>query len=105
MQLVNNCLHTRTAGTDTGADRIDVFKLGIDSHLGSRACLSGNALDLNRAVLDLRYLQFEQALDQTRVGSGKEHLRSLVGLFDIHDVDLESVVDLIAFARHLLVRG
>ena len=105
VQLVNDGLHTRAARTDTGADRIDVLEFRINRHLGSGAGFSGDTLDLNGSVLNLRYLQFKQALDQSRMGAGKEYLRALVGLFDIHDVDLESVVNFVVFSRHLFVRG
>src|SRR5699024_2599426 len=64
---------------------------------------SGDASDLDRAVFDLRHLQLEQPLDKTRMRAGKEHLRSLGGFLYIHDVNLEPVVDLVSFARHLFV--
>ena len=37
--------------------------------------------------------------------SGKENLRSFVAFSYIHDVNFESVIDIVMFARHLFVRG
>ena len=46
--------------------------------------------DLHGAVVDLRHLQLEQALDQAGVGAGDEDLGPAAGAADLHHIDLQA---------------
>ena len=69
-------LETRTAGTNASTDRINVLVVRNNGDLGAVACLTSDGLNLDDAGMDLRYLELEQSLNQTRVGAGNDDLHA-----------------------------
>ena len=82
-------LETRAAGTDAGADRINVLVVRGNGDLGAVACLTCDGLDLDHAGMDLRYLELEQALDQTRMGAGNDDLHAARAAANLDEVNLD----------------
>ena len=104
-ELGDDLADARTAGTDAGADGVDVGLVGGHGHLGAVAWLTRARLDLDDAVGDLGHLELEQLQDQAGVRAGHDDLRTLGGLADLDDVGLEPGVVLGALVRDLLGLG
>ncbi|GBE25900.1 hypothetical protein BMS3Bbin02_02191 [bacterium BMS3Bbin02] len=59
-QLIHDLTDSRTAGTDTRADRVDVWIIRCNGDLGSVSGLAGNHLDFNITVDKFRHLELKQ---------------------------------------------
>ncbi len=67
--------------------------------------LAGDGLELHDPVEQLRHLELEEPLHQTRVGAADDDLGALRGLADLDDVRLEAAAVLVALVLHLLGLG
>src|SRR5690606_12903341 len=105
VQLVHNVLDTHAAHPDARADWIDLLLARRDGHLGAQSRLSGNGHDFDRAAVDLRDLQLEEAADQVGMGPRDDELRTTRVLVDLQQVDLQALTDAVALIRHLLAGG
>ena len=65
--------------------------------------LPASGLDLHRAVIDLRHFQFEQALDQARMGPADHDLRAAGGVLHLDYIDLDPVTFHQLFAADTLI--
>ena len=101
-QLVDDHADPGPAGPDTRADRVDVAVVGPHRDLGAGTGLTGARLDLDDTIGDLRHLELEQALDESRVGTADHDLGALGRLADLDDVGLDPGVGFGAFVGHLL---
>ena len=61
---------------------------GTDGNLAAETGFTGDGLDLNHAVIDLRNLDLKQPFEHVLVASGDENLRSLGRASDADQVDL-----------------
>src|SRR5699024_3314353 len=104
-KLLHDLFHTRAAGADAGADRVDVGVLAPHGQLGAGAGLAGDGLDLDGAVVDFGHFQLKHALDQARVGAANRHARAAVGGQHVDDVDLHGLALAESLAGDLLVAG
>ena len=75
--------------TDAGTDRIDFRIVGHNRHLGTVTRITGNGLDLNNALRNLRDFLLKQTLHQHRIPAAHNNLRTLGILvhFRNHDTD------------------
>ena len=64
--------------------------------------LTSNGLELNYTIKDLRNLELEESLNETRVSAGDNNLWTLSGLTNLDDVSLESASMVIALVLYLL---
>src|SRR6185312_13901522 len=104
-QLRHDHAHTRPAGADAGADRIDALHARLDRDLGAIAGLAGDGADVHEAVGDLGHLELEQLPDEL-VGAAREHdLRPLALGPHLDDDGLDPAALLVALAGHLLGAG
>lgn len=79
--------------------------MGHNGNLGAVACLAGNRLDFHNAVMNFRYFQLKQTLDQTRMGAGQQNLRAVHALANLYDIDLDALTLGQNLARYLLALG
>src|SRR5579859_5752451 len=92
----------RAARADTGADRVDALGVRLDRDLGAVAGLTGDRLDLDETVGDLRHLELEQRPDQLRVAAREDDLRALRPRANLGDHGLDAASLLVALAVDLL---
>ena len=112
-ELGDHGADTGALGADACAHRVEVGLTGVDGDLGAGACLAGDGLDLDDAVVDFRDLDLEQATDEVGVGAahddgGTGALVAAVGadgvgLADVDDEGLDALVVLVVLALGLLV--
>ena len=69
-ELGDDGLDARAALADGRPDRVEPLLAAGDGHLGAAARLAGDGLDLDRAGVDLRDLELEQAAQEALVASG-----------------------------------
>ena len=94
--------HARTARADARADRVDVVVVRRDRELGAVTGLTGDGLELDDPVDDLRHLELEQPLHETGVRARHDDLRTLGGLAHLDDVGLEPAAVVVVLVLHLL---
>src|SRR6185312_9984421 len=85
--------------------RVEALLAAADGHLGAAARLTGDGLDLDRAGVDLRYLELEEAAQEALVPPAHEDLGPLRGAPDLQDVRLDVLADAVVLDRRLLGRG
>src|ERR1035437_5524761 len=105
VEFPHDVLDPLAAQSDAGTYRINLFVPGPDCQLGAKARFAGNALDLNRAVLDLGHFQLEELDDKPRIGAGQNDLGPVRSLLDCADVAAEALADLVFFGRDALTVG
>ena len=105
VQFADDVLHPLAAQADARADRIHLVVAGPDRQLGAEARFARDALDLDRAIVDLGNFQLEQLDDKARVGAGQNDFRSVRALLDGLDVAADAFADLVFFGRHALRLG
>ena len=98
-QLGHDGLDARAALADGGTDRIEAVLARRDGHLGAAAGLAGDRLDLDRAAVDLRDLELEQALEEALVRPADEDLRSLGRASDLEHERLDVLADAVVLER------
>ena len=111
-QLGHHAIHALAARADAGAYRVDHRVGGVHRHLRAAARLAGDGLDLHNAALNLRHLQLEQALHQSRMDARYAHLRAVLCARarqtairdDLQHVNLEALARRVHVAGHLLAR-
>ena len=105
VQLLHDLLHADAAGTDAGADGIDIGVLAPDGQLGAGTGLAGDGLDLNGAVIDLGNLQLKHTLDKAGMGAADGDAGAAVRCQNIHDIDLHGLTLGEGLAGDLLIAG
>src|SRR5574341_369651 len=103
VELLDNALNTHTAHADARANRVRTLLNGRHCHLRSCARLAGDALNLNRAIVDLGHFIFEQPAQHAAVCAADNNLRAPAGTLDFHHVRAHFVVRPVFLTRHLLV--
>ena len=103
-ELGDDGLDPRAALADGRADRVEAFLAAADGDLGAAARLAGDGLDLDRAGVDLRHLELEQAAQEALVAPADEDLGPLRGAPDLEHVRLDVLADAIVLDRRLLGR-
>ena len=76
-----------------------------DGDLRAAAGLAGDGLDLDRAAVDLRDLELEQAAQEALVRAAHEDLRARGGAADLEHERLDVLADAVVLERALLGRG
>ena len=105
VQLLDDLLHAGAAGTDAGANGVNVGVLAPDSQLGAGTGLTGDGLDLDGAVVNFGHFQLKHALDQAGMGAADGHAGAAVGRQHVNDIDLHGVALVEALTGDLLVAG
>ena len=98
-QLGDDGLDARAALADGRPDRVEAVLARRDGDLGAAAGLAGDRLDLDRAVVDLRDLELEQALEEALVGAADEDLRALGRATDLEHERLDVLADAVVLER------
>jgi hypothetical protein len=104
IQFVDNILDSSASHSNTGSNGIDAFLSRSYSNLRSQPRLSGNRLQFDEAGGHLRYLQLEQAFNQSYVRPRNDELRSCRSLQHFNQVDLQALTGPIVLRGHLFVR-
>src|SRR5690606_33220877 len=86
----------------TRANRVRARLQCGDGYLRARARLASNALNLDRAVVNLRHLVFQQPPQHVAVRAAEHDLRAAVGPADLHHIGADLVVHAVALAGLLL---
>ena len=95
--------HSYSLGAYTCAQRINVGICRIHGYLAAGASLAGNGFYLHDALLYLRHLYLKQSLYQHGMGTRHRYLRPLERAAHIHHIHLYALIELIFFARYLLL--
>ena len=103
MKLVNNCPYTCTVHTNACSHSIYIRIVAPYSDLGTGACLTGNALDLNGTVSYLCNLGLEKSLYKTGMCSGNQDTRSLRCILNFKNVNFYSLSWLEGLTLYLFV--
>ncbi len=82
-ELGNDSLHPGSLQPHASTHRIDRLVPRVHGDLGPTADLSGDLLDLDDPLLDLRHLELEERGHEERVPSRKDEARTLRGLLDL----------------------
>ncbi len=86
------------------ADGVDTLVVTHNRHFGAIAGDAGNLFDLDDAVVDLRYFNFEQALHEDRRGAAHDHLRIGAGVAaDFLHNRAQHITLAVVVARNLLI--
>ena len=86
-------------------DRVQARLTRSHRDLGAAAGLARDGLDLDRAGVDLRNLEFEEAAQEALVGPADVDLRSLGAAADLQHEGLHVLADAVVLERRLLGRG
>ena len=98
-------VHAAAVDTDAGSDRVNAGVVSKHSHLGAKAGVAGDALDLEETLFDFGNFKLEQLLQEVRARAGKNDLLATLAVFDTQHVSLHTVPRMNIFARdHLITR-
>jgi hypothetical protein len=104
-ELGHDRLDPSAALSDGGPDRIEALLARRDGDLRPAAGLTGDGLDLDRAVVDLRDLELEEPAQEALVGAAHEDLRTAHGAPDLEHEGLDVLPDPVVLELALLGRG
>ena len=105
VELVGHGLHSRTAHTDTGTDRVDPLIVGLHCNLGSRARITGSAANLNDFLGDLGHFNLEQLNQHLGACAAEDQLRAASFLADFGEYRAHPVINPEGFASDQLLTG
>ena len=104
-QLGHHGLHATAALADRRADRVQALLAAGHGDLAAAAGLTGDGPDLDRAAVDLRHLELEQAAQEALVGAADVDLGALGGAAHLQHVGLHVLADAVVLHGRLLGRG
>ena len=104
-QLGDDRLDAAAALADGGADRVEPLLAAGDGDLAAAAGLAGDGLDLDRAGVDLRHLELEQAAQEVLVGAADVDERARGRAADLEHVRLDVLADAVVLGGRLVGRG
>ncbi len=104
-ELIDYLANTRTAGSNTGTDRIHVVIVGRHSDLRAVTCLSSDGLDLDVSVDQLGDLEFEECPDEFRVTTRHNDLWALAFSSYLENPRLDTVASFEPLVGDLLGSG
>src|SRR5205823_12241323 len=104
-QLGHDRLNARAALTHRGAHRVQPVLAAGDRHLRAATGLPRDRLDLDRAGMNLRYLELKEAAQEALVRAADVDLRPAGGPADLEHVGLDVLADAVVLGRALLRGG
>ena len=109
-QLTHDAMNTRALHTHTSAHRVDAVIIRLHGHLRPLTRDACDALDRDQAIVDLRYLQLKEALQEHLIRTREDDLRVVVQVIHPQDdrtygISLAIVIrrDLLRFRQQQLV--
>ena len=102
-QLAYDTMDSRTFHTYTCAYRVDALVEGLYRHFGALTRDTGDLLDSYQTFLHLRYLLFEQTLQEQRSRTAQDDLRLLVLVLHLDHYGTDHVALAVEISRNLVL--
>src|SRR5262249_18321697 len=96
-QLTDNRLHAHALHTNASADRVNIFIAAEHGDLRAFASFAGSGTNLHGSVVNFGHFHFKKPLDEGRICTRNDNLRTLSRAVDHFDDHAQALADVVSF--------
>ena len=105
MELAYDAMDAASLHAHAGANRVDALVVALHSDFSALSRDACDLVDGDESVVDLWYLQFEEALQEHRTGAAEDNLRVIVLIIHTRYHCTYSLTLAIEVGRNLVLLG
>ena len=105
VEFAGDLLNVSPTATNDGSNRIHIWIVASNCHLGPIACLTGHAHDFHSAIIDFRDFLFHETLDHFWMTAAYKYVDPASIVLYLVNIDLNTVMGLEDFTRNLVLLG